>query len=89
MRIYLDDSNNLHLLLSTETPDELVGLTSLQEVVEVLLPKLRDVSPEELQAKTDAPVFQFEGRYWYYASHLELDPIEELRDNGKLTLHPL
>ncbi len=89
MRVYLDDQNVLHLLVSTETPDELAELNSLKEVVRILLPKLRYVPPEELQAKTDAPVFEYQGNYWYYSHHLELDAIEELRDNGKLALHPL
>lgn len=89
MRVYLDDVGCLHLLVSIETPDELAELPTLQAVVETLLPKLRFVPPEELKAKTDAPVFEFEGHYWYYPHHLELDPIEELRDNGKLTLRPL
>lgn len=86
MRAFFDDQENLSLVLSGETPEELLEFKTIQELVSVYLPKLEIVNPLEIGAKTSAPIFKFQNKLWYLPNYLVVDPLEHLRDNGWLKL---
>jgi hypothetical protein len=86
MKAFLDDFDNLHLVVDTETPEELQSYSSLKECLSVCLGKLEVVDPEDIGARTEAPIFRAGQAYWTYSAYLENPPMESLRDTGVLVL---
>lgn len=86
MKAYLTRDDHLMLLLTGETPEELLECSTLSELVSVYFPKLREVAAHTIGAHTRAPIFTFEDRLWYFPQYLTVDAVEYLRDNGRLQL---
>ena len=86
MKAYLDDSDNLYLVLDTETEEELLGYATLQEFVSVCAPRLQVVDPVSIGARTEAPIFRVGQSYWTYSDYLDNPPLERLKDNLFLML---
>ena len=82
MRAFIDQGNNLVILLTGETPEDLIQFSSITELIQVYLPRLTPID----NPTTNAPIFGFNGQVWYFPDHLTVDALEELRDNGSLRL---
>ena len=86
MKAFLDEFYNLVLVVDKETPDDLPEVNTLEEVVATYLPKLLKVEPELIGAKTNQPIFNHDQSFWTFPEYLTVDPMELLRDTGKLLL---
>jgi hypothetical protein len=86
MKAFLVDFDNLHIVVDTETPEELQSYTSLQECVAVCVPRLEVVDPVSIGARTEAPIFRNGNSVWTFSNYLDNPPMEFLRDNGFLLL---
>lgn len=83
MKAFLTDANELALVLTTETPDELSQYRTLREVLAVSLPKLEWVDPVSIEANTNRGIYRFGDSMWIEPMG---DTLEALRDNGEVRL---
>lgn len=83
MRAYIGEDNSLNIFSLGE---DLTPYSSFKELVEICFPNLIPVDPQEIQAKTDAPIFKWGDKVWWFPTYQENDPLEVLRDNGTVRL---
>ena len=83
MKAFLTDANDLALVLTTETAEELSQYRTLRELVAVYLPKLEYVPATDIGANTNRGIYKFESTMWLEPME---DALETLRDNAEVRL---